>query len=62
MPADVCFYKDGERHREIGPASIRPNKPPKFYEHGVKRLPISMRGETLVGLAPTSWSPVMCFV
>ena len=69
MPAYVSdeygflyFYKNGECHRDFGPAHIRRSKPPKFYEHGLKRRPISVRGETLVSRAPASWSPVMCFM
>ena len=56
------WWKGNAYHREIGPARIRRFKPPKFYDHGRKRSPLAVRGETLVGLSPASWSPVMCFV
>ena len=56
------WSEDTKYHREIGPAHIRRSKPPKFYEHGKKRSPLAVRGETVVGLPPASWSPVMCFM
>ena len=56
------WCKDDVYHREIGPAWIRLSQPPKFYERGKERSPIFTRGETAVGLAPASWSPVMCFM
>ena len=65
LPACVCsdgslgWYVDDKRHRDIGPAQLTP---PKFYEHGIERDIITIRGETMVARSPTSWSPVLCFI
>ena len=61
------WYKDGKKHRDVGPAFLnfvehRLTPPYRFFEHGVRREPISTRGETVATLAPASWSPVLCFI
>ena len=62
-----AWYKDGKKHRDVGPAFVHYFEhlvlpPYRFFEHGVRREPISTRGETVATLAPASWSPVLCFI
>ena len=65
MPAVIstdgyqAWYKDGEFHRDIGPAKLDPIT---FYENGIARELESIRGETIVARALTSWSPVLSFI
>ena len=61
---DECkqsWYRHGKLHRDIGPADCM-LRIPMFFTHGIERKLLSIKGETMVGYSPASWSLALCFI